>query len=84
MDSFAIGLKVAKKLIDDKTLDKVIEERYASYTEGIGKDIVEGKTNFHELEKYALDLEEINNQSGRLEVIKSEINQTLLSILNEG
>lgn len=84
MDSFAIGLKVAKKLIDDKTLDKVIEERYASYTEGIGKDIVEGKTNFHELEKYALDLEEINNQSGRLEVIKSEINQALLSILNEG
>src|SRR5699024_11217534 len=49
MDSFAVGLKVAQKLLDDKVLENVIEERYSSFTEGIGKDIVSGKADFHQL-----------------------------------
>ncbi|MDF0725821.1 xylose isomerase [Cytobacillus sp. S13-E01] len=83
MDSFAIGLKVAQKLIDDKVLDGFIEERYSSYTTGIGKDIVEGNTNFHKLEDYALQLPEIKNTSGRTERLKSIINQYLLSALSK-
>src|SRR5699024_9060102 len=59
VDSFAVGLKVAQKLLDDKVLENVIEERYSSFTEGIGKDIVSGKADFHQLEKHALDLSEI-------------------------
>lgn len=78
MDTFAVGLRVAQKLIDDKVLDGVIENRYMSYTEGIGLDIVEGKTDFHKLEQHALGLGEIENRSGRLEKIKSTINQYLL------
>ncbi|RLQ94638.1 xylose isomerase [Falsibacillus albus] len=78
MDSFAVGLKVAQKLIDDKVLDGVMENRYKSFTEGIGLDIVEGKTNFHKLEEHALVLNEIKHQSGRLEKIKATINQYLL------
>src|SRR5699024_12095185 len=53
MDSFAVGLKVAQKLLDDKVLENVIEDRYSSFTEGIGKDIVSGKADFHQLEKHA-------------------------------
>ncbi|UTR11896.1 xylose isomerase [Evansella sp. LMS18] len=78
MDSFAVGLKVAQKLIDDKVMDGVIEDRYKSYTEGIGKDIVEGKTDLRKLEEHALGLTEIKNQSGKLELIKAQINQYLL------
>jgi xylose isomerase len=83
MDSFAIGLKVAQRLIDDKVLESFIEERYSSYHHGIGKDIVEGKTDFHKLEEYALQLGDIQNSSGRTERLKSTINQYLLSVLSE-
>ncbi|MFA1712528.1 xylose isomerase [Peribacillus frigoritolerans] len=78
MDSFAAGLKVAQKLIDDRILDDVIENRYSSYTEGIGLEIVEGNTDLRKLEEYALGLKEIKNQSGRLEKVKGTINQYLL------
>ena len=83
MDSFAIGLKVAQKLIDEKVLDGFIEERYSSFTTGIGRDIVEGNTNFHKLEDYALQLPEIKNTSGRTERLKSMINNYLLSVLSK-
>ncbi|MFB5196725.1 xylose isomerase [Neobacillus sp. KR4-4] len=82
MDAFAIGLKVANKLIEDKALDSFIEERYSSYTNGIGLDIVEGKTNFRELEAYALQLNEIKNTSGRTERLKAIVNQYLLETLS--
>ncbi|MET3576090.1 xylose isomerase [Bhargavaea ullalensis] len=78
MDSFAAGLKVAQKLIDDRALERVVEDRYASFSEGIGKDIVEGRADFRALEEHALGLKEIGNRSGRLEQIKSTINQYLL------
>ncbi|SFB00577.1 D-xylose isomerase [Lentibacillus halodurans] len=78
MDSFAVGLKVAQKLIDDQVLDNVIEERYSSFDEGIGKEIEDGTTDFHKLEEHALNLDGIQNQSGRLEYIKATINQYLL------
>ncbi|MBU8791162.1 xylose isomerase [Oceanobacillus caeni] len=79
MDSFAVGLKVAQRLIDDKVLEKVIEERYKSFNEGIGLDIVEGNIDFHRLEEHALGLKEIKNESGKLEQIKATINQYLLT-----
>ncbi|WP_148631200.1 xylose isomerase [Bacillus sp. E214] len=82
MDAFAIGLKVANKLIEDKALDSFVEERYSSYQEGVGLDIVEGRTNFRELEKYALQLTEIKNTSGRTERLKAIINQYLLETLS--
>ncbi|MCA1010696.1 xylose isomerase [Halobacillus halophilus] len=83
MDSFAVGLKVAHKLMDDGVLEKHVEERYSSFREGIGKDIVEGKTDFHQLEKHALGLERTQNQSGGLEKLKAKINQYLLTMYAE-
>lgn len=73
MDTFAKGLKVAQKIIDDGKLDKFVEERYSSYTTGIGKDIVNGKAGFKELEKYALD-NKIINKSGRQEMLENILN----------
>lgn len=83
MDSFAVGLKVAQKLLDDKVLENIVEDRYSSFTEGIGKDIVDGKTDFHKLEEHALGLTEIKNKSGREEQIKTTINQYLLTAYAE-
>ncbi|RKQ32470.1 xylose isomerase [Oceanobacillus halophilus] len=79
MDGYAVGLKVAQRLIDDKVLENIVDDRYKTYKDGIGLDIVEGKTDLHKLEEYALGLKEINNESGKLESIKATINQYLLT-----
>lgn len=78
MDSYAFGLKVAHKLIEDKVFENIITDRYSSFTTGIGKDIIEGKTDFKKLEKYALELPEIKNNSAQLEVIKATLNQYII------
>ncbi|MFC3885474.1 xylose isomerase [Bacillus songklensis] len=80
MDSFAIGLKVAQRLIDDNVFEDLISERYQSFKEGVGRDIVEGNTDFYKLEAYALQLGDIKNFSGRQERLKSIINQYLLDV----
>src|SRR5690606_36081607 len=81
MDSFAIGLKVAAKLLEDHVLEDFVADRYSSYTEGIGLDIVEGRADFHKLEEYALQLGNIQNRSGRQERLKAIVNQYLLETL---
>lgn len=80
MDSFARGLEVAAKLLEDKVLENVVNERYASFTTGIGADIVAGKMDFKSLEAYALQNNPIVNTSGRQELIKSVLNQYLLNV----
>lgn len=82
MDAFAIGLKVANKLLEDRVFENFIDDRYSSYTKGIGLDIVEGRTNFRELEQYALGLTEIKNTSGRTELLRATLNQYLLETLS--
>ncbi|RRJ63539.1 xylose isomerase [Paenibacillus oralis] len=79
MDSFAKGLKVAGKLIEDKFFDKLIEERYASFKTGIGAEIVSGKANFKTLEAYALQNSKIVNKSNHLELIKARLNEYIFS-----
>ncbi|RXJ02569.1 xylose isomerase [Anaerobacillus alkaliphilus] len=78
MDAFAIGTKIAQRLLEDKVLEDFIADRYSSFTSGIGLEIVEGKANFHALEKHALGLGEISNKSGRQEYLKSILNKYIL------
>ncbi|RBP96708.1 D-xylose isomerase [Cytobacillus firmus] len=78
MDTFAVGAKVAQRLIEDKVLDNFIADRYSSYTEGIGLEIVEGRADFRKLEKHALHLEKIENKSGRQEQLKAVLNKYIL------
>lgn len=80
MDTFARGLKIAQKLIEDKVLDQAVSQRYATFAEGIGRDIVNGKADFHSLEAHALQLGDIQNESGRQELLKSRLNQYLLEV----
>ena len=43
MDSFARGLTLAQRIIDDGALDAFVEARYASYRSGIGEKIMRGE-----------------------------------------
>ena len=74
MDTFAKGLKVAAKLIEDKVFENFIEKRYESYTRGVGKDIIEGKVTLKELAEYALILKDVKNDSGRQEMLENILN----------
>jgi len=78
MDNFALGLKTAHRLIQDRVFDNFIEERYQSFTQGIGLDIVNGNTDFHKLEQYALTAH-IDNQSSHHELIRGLLNQYILT-----
>lgn len=71
MDSFTKGLKAAQKILDDGVFDQFMKDRYSSYSEGIGKEISEGKADFISLEKHALQLKPIENASGMQEYIAS-------------
>lgn len=75
MDTFARGLRVAAKLIEDRVLEDFIEERYKSYSFGIGKDIIDGRVSFEELSQYALKNDKIVNISGKQEYLESILNQ---------
>ncbi|WP_141994143.1 xylose isomerase [Bacillus sp. B4EP4a] len=80
MDAFARGLKVAHKLLEDRVFENIIDERYSSFKEGIGLEIVEGRANFHTLEQYALQNTNITNKSGRQERLKAILNQYILEV----
>ncbi|NLT10169.1 MAG: xylose isomerase [Ruminococcus sp.] len=82
MDTFALGLRIAQKMIDDGRIDQFIADRYSSWTTGIGRDIIDGKAGFAELEKYALAKGEVSSSlsSGRQEMLESYVNNIMFSI----
>ncbi len=66
---------LAAKLYEDKVLEEFKDNRYKSYTEGIGKKIVSGEVSFEELSEYAMSHDQINNESGRQEMLEAIVNQ---------
>ncbi len=79
MDTFALALRNALKIIEDGRIDKFIEERYSSYNDGIGKKIVNNEVTLEELSDYALKLEDVKVESGRQEYLESILNNILFS-----
>jgi xylose isomerase len=75
MDTFAKGLLVADKLLSDGVLEDFVAKRYSSYTTGIGKEIVEGTTDFEKLAAYANEHDQIKNSSGRQEMLEDIVNR---------
>ena len=78
MDAFALGLLKAEALIQDGRLEQFIQDRYSSYTTGIGKRIREKTAT---LEDLALEAEKMGSPklpgSGRQEYLESIVNQVL-------
>ncbi|QHT59757.1 xylose isomerase [Paenibacillus lycopersici] len=80
MDTYAWGLKAAAKLIEERVLDNIVENRYRSFKEGIGAEIVSGKATLASLEQYALNNNAIKNESGRVERIRLQLNEVIFSV----
>ncbi|MGM9973331.1 MAG: xylose isomerase [Clostridiaceae bacterium] len=79
MDTLAQGLRIAYRMLQEGEFEDNIAERYKSYTEGIGKDIVDGKADFESLEGYALEHSNIKNESGRQELLEAKLNQYIFN-----
>lgn len=78
MDAFAYGLIVADKIISDGVMDKFVENRYSSYTEGIGKKIADRQTSLAELEQYTLNNGEPTAESGKQEYLEALVNRYII------
>ena len=78
MDTFALGLLKAAKIIEDGRLDQFVEDRYASYKTGIGAKIRNGETSLEELAAYAAEMgaPELPG-SGRQERLEGIVNQIM-------
>ncbi|MGN0631879.1 MAG: xylose isomerase [Ruminococcus sp.] len=82
MDTFALGLRIAVKMIEDGRIDKFVADRYASWQTGIGKDIIDGNVTMADLEKYALEKGEVTDSlsSGRQEMLESVVNNIMFNL----
>jgi Xylose isomerase len=80
MDTMAKGLLVADRLLNDRALESFVDQRYASYNDGIGRKIVENATNFDELAEYALEHDQIVNYSGRQEMLEDIVNRYIYNV----
>lgn len=84
MDTFALGLRAAYKLIQDGRLDQFVEDRYSSWQSEIGQKIVEGQVTLAELSDLALSMGEVTtNISGSQEYLETIINNVIFSTLLE-
>jgi xylose isomerase len=75
MDAFARGLKIAAAMRADGAIQKLVEERYASWSSPLGKRIEAGSESFATLEKEMLAKGEAAAcTSGRQELFENVIN----------
>ncbi len=78
MDTFALGLINAEKIIKDGRIELFRKQRYSSFADGIGRQITEGKVTLEQLSAYA---EKMGRPalpgSGRQEQLQEIVNQLL-------
>lgn len=77
MDTFAFALLKAYEILDDGRITEFKEQRYASYKDGIGKQIVDGTVGLAELEEHILGHDAQVRESGRQEYLENIVNQIL-------
>ncbi|WP_319562156.1 xylose isomerase [Marispirochaeta sp.] len=77
MDTFAIALEAADKILSRGLVKKFRDSRYESYNSGKGAEFEQGKLRFEDLRDYAAGVKEIPRISGKQEQIENVINQIL-------
>lgn len=82
MDAFALGLRIADKVIQDGRIDEFVAKRYESWNTGIGADIISGKAKLADLEKYALEKGEVMDSlsSSRQELLEDILNNIMFTL----
>ena len=78
IDTMALSLKCAAKMIEDKRLNQKVAERYADWDKNLGKDILQGNMSLQEIAQYSL----VNNlqpkaRSGAQEQLENIVNKAI-------
>ena len=76
MDSFALGLEVAEKILEDGVIDSFVKERYSSFDQGEGKKFEDGKLGLAELAELGRSAK-IEKKSGKQEYLNNLLNSYL-------
>ena len=76
MDTFALGLIMADKIMRDGKLDKFVADRYSTFDSGNGKRFEEGKLKLTDLAKLG-QTAQTKLVSGKQEYLESLVNQYL-------
>ncbi len=78
MDTMALALKFAAKMIEDGQLDQIVAKRYAGWNSELGQQILQGKMSLEELSRYASQ-HNLNpqHQSGHQELLENKVNRYL-------
>ena len=74
-DTFARGLIVADKIINDPSYSEIVDHRYDSFNQSKGSDFEEGKLQLADLYEFALNADSIPVISGKQERLENIINQ---------
>jgi len=75
MDVFARALEAAAAILEESPYLEMLEERYASFDSGKGKEFEEGKLSLEDLRDYALSLgREPAQISGKQELYEAIVN----------
>ena len=78
MDTYALGLLNAAKIIEDGRLAEFKKQKYASWCSELGQKIILGKANLAELAERAAQLGDAKNPgSGSQEYLEEVVNQVL-------
>jgi xylose isomerase len=76
MDVAARALLAAERMIQDGTLARAVDDRYAGWQTAFGRDILGGKTSLEALSKHVLDADtEPEPVSGRQEYFENLVNR---------
>ncbi len=75
MDAFARGLKIAAAIREDGRLQEFVNNRYKSWTSGIGAKISNKQISLEEVSAYALSNGEPTLDSGRQEMLENLVNE---------
>jgi xylose isomerase len=75
MDAFARGLKIAAAIREDGRLQEFVNNRYKSWTSGIGAKISNKQISLSEVSAYALSNGEPTLDSGRQEMLENLVNE---------
>lgn len=74
MDAFARGLLIADKIIEDKILSELVNERYSSFNSGIGEKIMSKQVGLEDLEMWIRGEGKPVLKSGRQELLENILN----------
>jgi len=80
MDSFAVGIEVADRMIKDGKLGGFVKNRYASFDSGDGAKFAKGELDLAALAKLGTDYGKIGMTSGKQEYLENLVNQYLLGL----